>query len=243
MTQAYYSDSLVTIYHGDCLEVMPMIEPVAAVVTSPPYNLGGDMHGFKAGVRSEWAYGSYADAMPEEQYQAWQVDVLNNLSVLPDGFVFYNHKNRIVRGTIVSPLFWIRRTKWQVLQVVTMDLRSGANVDKRRFFPVHEHIYVLAKTAGQPLANTACLTDVWSVPQINRKHSGHPAVFHETIPKNCISALPIPGAILDPFAGSGTTLRAAKDFGRAAIGIEIDEKYCEIAAERCSQESLFGGAA
>jgi len=64
----------------------------------------------------------------------------------------------------------------------------------------------------------------------------HPARFPLGFANRMLA--PFPGAVCDPFAGSGTTLRAAKDLGRKAIGIEIEEKYCEIAARRLSQEVL-----
>lgn len=68
---------------------------------------------------------------------------------------------------------------------------------------------------------------------------GHPAQFPIALPAWFISAATGPGgSVLDPFMGSGTTLRAAKDLGRKAIGIEINEAYCEIAAKRLSQGAL-----
>ena len=68
--------------------------------------------------------------------------------------------------------------------------------------------------------------------------TGHPTQKNEKLMRRLVS-LTKSGTVLDPFMGSGTTLRAAKDLGRKAIGIEIEERYCEIAAKRLAQEVLF----
>jgi site-specific DNA-methyltransferase (adenine-specific) len=66
----------------------------------------------------------------------------------------------------------------------------------------------------------------------------HPTQKPVSLMRWCIEFFPHARTILDPFMGSGTTLRAAKDLGRKAIGIEIEERYCEIAAKRLSQMAL-----
>ena len=68
---------------------------------------------------------------------------------------------------------------------------------------------------------------------------GHPCQKPMRLLRWLVSGSKTTGIVLDPFMGSGTTLRAAKDLGRKAIGIEIEERYCEIAAKRCAQEVLL----
>jgi site-specific DNA-methyltransferase (adenine-specific) len=77
-----------------------------------------------------------------------------------------------------------------------------------------------------------------SIAQTNPERLGHPTQKPLAVILWCLSFFPDAQTILDPFMGSGTTLRAAKDLGRKAIGIEIEERYCEIAAKRMAQEVL-----
>lgn len=221
-----------TLYLGDCLEVMPVLGKVDAVVTSPPYNLGG-FHTFKNGKREAHNYSKFKDDMGEDEYQAWQVEVCNFMGSITDGPIFYSHKNRIVSGEMVSPLEWLKRSNLRISQCVVLNKGSGANVDKVRFFPVHELIYICFSGLGV-LENNECLTDVWKVEQTNRKDAKHPAVMPMSAANNCISATHAQ-TILDPFMGSGTTLVACAKLGRAGIGIELDPDYFDIACKRVEE--------
>jgi DNA modification methylase len=84
------------------------------------------------------------------------------------------------------------------------------------------------------------LGDVWTDAAPGLAFNSHRRLHPNEKPLDLMARLiqPTTGTILDPFMGSGTTLRAAKDLGRKAIGIEIEERYCEIAAERLAQEVL-----
>ena len=104
---------------------------------------------------------------------------------------------------------------------------------------MHEWIMLFAKPAFRFSKASSIVGDVWHIPQLQgNERPDHPAPFPLLLAKRAVTLLnesSTDGAILDPFMGSGTTLRAAKDLGRKAIGIEIEERYAEIAANRMSQ--------
>ena len=150
-------------YNLDCMEGMKQFPDklVDCIVTSPPYNLGGDFHTFVGGKRVTYGdYNTYRDSLTEEDYQKWQVLMLEEcFRVLKDdGVMFYNHKNRIVNGSVISPFEWINKSRFNILQVIVLNLKSTANVDKRRFFPVHELLFVLSKSNKTKLNNNECIT-------------------------------------------------------------------------------------
>ena len=101
--------------------------------------------------------------------------------------------------------------------------------------PSHEEIYVLGGPwDGRRDCGSVLQGRVQAMAKCGRRHPHEKdvATLRLLIDK-CVA-----GVVLDPFMGSGTTLRAAKDLGRKAIGIEIEERYCEIAAKRLAQEVL-----
>jgi modification methylase len=250
----FYQHAGISIYNGDCRDVIPALPPADLVFTSPPYNLGGApwphlghwKPGDSPGGKSKWrngndgsggvTYASHADTMPHAEYVEWQRSVLrlcwDGLSA--SGAIFYNHKPRVIGGKLWLPLEL--NPNLPLRQIVIWKRAGGMNFNPTAYVPTHEWIMIFARESWRLRDKSASgAGDVWSVPQ--RADKEHPAPFPIDLPRHAIETTK-PGLILDPFAGTGTTLQAAKQLGRDAIGIEIEERYCEIAARRLEQEVL-----
>ena len=239
----YYEHAGIVIYHGDCLEVLPTLEAgsVDITVTSPPYNTLPDdhkpsgIHGKRKTGVNKWiarAANGYADSKPEGLYQAWLAHVVAECARVSKGLVWVNHKVRYRNKQAVHP---VRFLPFPIYAEVIWDRRGSMALNCKRYAPSHEALWAF----GEPhwwndALNT--LMSVWPLP-FDRDDNDHPCAFPVEIAKRPIeSSCPPGGLVLDPFLGSGTTLVAAKLCNRRAIGIELEEKYCEMAARRLQQE-------
>ena len=220
LPKPFYEDGSVTIYHGDARELVPLVE-ADVLVTDPPY-----------GTR-------FSAENPKGGYGRRQ-----NAGLGPEGFTIANDETTETRDEILTawgnrpalvfgsprlpdpPGEWDDRLVWD-------KTRPGMNGGPWRY--IHESIFVRGEWVR--VSNSAV-----SILRAWPDQSQHIHAKPLTLMVALVGAAP-EGTILDPFMGSGTTLRAAKDLGRKAIGIELEERYCEIAAERCSQEVLDLGAA
>ena len=234
MIKPYYQDEWVTIYHGDCREILPELpdESIDLGITSPPFNLGNTHH---TGNKHHKAY---EDDLPESYYQANQIVILDRLYAVirDDGSLWYQHKNRIKDGLSITPYRWILNSAWLVKQEIIW--RNGSqNFDKIRFYPMTERLYWLAKRSDTKLINTINKHDDWHIEPVG-SGGEHTRAFPGEMVNNILMCFPDAINIIDPFLGSGTTAYCAKKLNRKCIGIEIEEKYCEIAAKRCSQSVM-----
>lgn len=251
----YYADDAVSLYLGRCEDVLPQITDAACVVTSPPYNTlaavpkkGTGMYTNNRWISDVNQHG-YADDLTEVAYLAWQQEVAAGLalSCRPGASFFYNHKLRYRDGRPLHPIDIVRSFDgWSLRQEVVWDRRKSMVFNARMFAPSDERIYWLVRDGADHAWNqeAAGYLSVWQMSTPN-DIAGHPCPFPQQLVNKCIAATTSPGdVVIDPFAGSGTTLVAAKQMGRRAVGIEISEKYCEIAVSRLAQDVLdFGGAA
>jgi DNA modification methylase len=253
--EPYYDEDGITIYHGDCLEILPSLHGVDLVFTSPPYNLGVSAGGGfghyvdDVGMRSrggggKWTggalangYADHGDAMPIPEYEAWQRQCVDHMwtALGPAGAIFYNHKPRVQAGTLWTPLRL--NPDYPLRQIITWARAGGVNFAPTHYLPTYEWIMVIAKPEWRLKSKGASgVGDLWRVAQ--ESNTDHPAPFPIGLPARAIESAG-PSLVCDPFMGSGTTLRAAKDAGVRAVGIEKSERYCEIAVKRLAQGVLL----
>jgi site-specific DNA-methyltransferase (adenine-specific) len=213
----YYQEDGITIFHADCREVLPTLGPVDLVLTDPPYgiNYQSGKTGHNGGTPLPGICGDQDSSLRD--------------------FVLASRPETaaIVFGT------WKVAKPDRCRGVLTWEKGDHVGMGDLTFpwKPNTEEIYIIGQGFSGYRGSSVirCNAPVsWNSTTFGRLHP------HEK-PTELIAQLLMKHQgtlILDPFMGSGTTLRAAKDLGRRCIGIEIEEKYCEIAAKRLAQGVL-----
>ena len=220
----------------DCLEGLKQIddESIDLIITSPPYNLGKSHH---TGNNHFKAYTEYDDNMPEDLYQKWQVEILNECYrvLKKDGSLWYNHKNRIRNGEQIEPYRWLYKTPFIIKQEIVWQ-NGSQNFDKCRIYPMTERVYWLTKDAKTKLFNAINHHDIFTRAEWQpvKTKGAFKRAYPEKMVEDIISCFPDSNVILDPFSGSGTTCCVAKRMGKKYIGFELSAEYCNIASERIS---------
>lgn len=225
MLKPYYDHGGITIYHGDCREILPTLGTFDLLLTDPPYGIQGG----KGGTPKKRARGQYEGAYTAE------MDTPEHLkSVIVPAFI---EAMKHSKASILTPgnknfCLYPQPDSFGVLyQPQTGSVSRWGWCDAQPIF-----YYGISPLQGRKME--PCSFKLVKNDDCNYDHPCPKPydVWAQLMVKGLGSA---GNTVLDPFMGSGTTLRAAKDLGRRAIGIEIEEKYCEIAAKRMSQEVLF----
>ena len=216
LPEAYYQDESVYIINSDCREVLPQLSKVDLAWTDAPYNVGKD-------------YGVWNDSLPDDEYLSFCSNWIGELKRLSDELVISLPRKYALQY-------------WQMLgqeyhQIILPWTPEGAI---RNGF-INQFASLL--TNAKPKQRTK---DVWYKVQMRgmgyffkENDYGHPGYTSEDVTDRVIMAFTLSGQlILDPFLGSGTTAYCAKKLNRLCIGIEIEERYAEIAAKRCSQSVM-----
>ncbi len=253
--EPYYQDDLVTLYCGDCREFTVWLE-ADVLVTDPPYGIGWKNHGVSRTSFRDRVAGDFNGRHRGHKHIAND----ETTEVRDVALSMWGGKPALVFGALkLAPPAAVRHVGVYVKPLDAGSL-SGLATLRRDV----EAIYMLGHceawerrpTEGPTRASmpqhlrppsvwrSSVFATTWRLAGTSAglaARSGHPHAKPTDVLRDLISLAP--GTVADPFAGSGSTLVAAKQIGRRAIGVELDERYCEIAAKRLAQGVLDFGAA
>lgn len=237
MTAPYYQDDLVTLYLGDCLE-LGQWNRADVLLTDPPYGIGWTRGQTKRGSLQPTHHGISNDedtTARDAMHDAWEQGVDQER---PD-------RPWLIFGSLQAPypFGWKRMLVFQKPEI------TGVMASRGPWRRDWEPIFVGGKWPDQtPMRSAVIRTTELSAGGYAgyATKAGHAHAKPLDVLTRLLEACP-DGTVADPFAGSGSTLLAARMQSRKAIGVEIDERYCEAAAKRLSQQELdfgdWGGAA
>ena len=206
----YYQDESVTIYNADCRDVLPTLDKVDLVLTDPPYGIGeaagkNASRGMMA-VSKDFGFDTWDDEPISD-------DLISLVRSKGDTQIIFGGNYYDLPPT-PSWLIWDKEngaTDFADAEMAWTNMKSAVRLFRWRWQGM------LQGDMGK------------------KEFRYHPTQKPMPVMRWCIEQSKTTGTILDPFMGSGTTLRAAKDLNRKAVGIELEERYCEIAAKRMSQ--------
>ena len=217
MIKPYYQDSHCTIYHGDCREILPQLPKVDLVLTDPPYGIKQD-RGANTGGRD--GFGNNIKRNPNRYEGGWDQERPHESTIRA---ILSASDNAIVWGGNYFADLLPVNGKWLVW-------------DKEQTMPTYSD----AELAWTNLSGVSVKMFRYNGSGLmaKEKNRQHPTQKPVSLILWCLRFFPDVKTILDPYLGSGTTLVAAKQLGKKGTGIEINEKYAEIAARRLQQEYL-----
>jgi site-specific DNA-methyltransferase (adenine-specific) len=216
----YFEDDLVTLYHGDALEVTEWLS-ADVLVTDPPYGIA-------------WEAGALNDKKNTRQNAEQSIASDESIYARDKALEMWGNRIGIVFGT------WkVTRPKNTTNVLIWHKANKQPGVLTHPFYSNHEEIYVLGTGfEGKPMQSVISTSEHRGRQPIL---IGHPTPKPIGLMEQLILKCPL-GVIADPFAGSGATLVAARNLGRKVIGVELEEKYCELIANRLSQQVFDFGS-